>query len=283
MRGVSRQAIHKLVRGGRVRSITIGGHVLVNREDVEDVRRRAAGRPASDEPRDFERIRGLLESCDESTSEMVYAYLRAKRPPHPIEARLGADSEIILEALGRAGELTTRMFRGVIAEAAFEVHVVRSLKGWRSESIAGNPPFDFRLDDGNGPVHVQVKLQRSAKGSPILRSGCYAVETQRTRGGKRGEQQTRPYRFGEFDILAVCLHPSTGRWDEFRYAVGSRLLPQVGDPNLVATLQPVSPEPNEDWSNQFITCVEWFRSGESKRISGNLGGRRGRQPEDRSN
>jgi excisionase family DNA binding protein len=48
LRGVSRQAIAKLVRKGRLKSAVVGGHVLVNRADVLSFRPRAAGRPKSD-------------------------------------------------------------------------------------------------------------------------------------------------------------------------------------------------------------------------------------------
>jgi excisionase family DNA binding protein len=45
LRGVSRQAISKLVRKGRLRSVIVGGHTLVSRADVLSFRPRAAGRP----------------------------------------------------------------------------------------------------------------------------------------------------------------------------------------------------------------------------------------------
>lgn len=45
LRGVSRQAISKLVKKGRLKSIVIGGHVLVNRTDVESFEPQDAGRP----------------------------------------------------------------------------------------------------------------------------------------------------------------------------------------------------------------------------------------------
>ena len=44
LRGVSRQAISKLVRQGRLSSIVVGGHTLVSRAEVLAFRRRAAGR-----------------------------------------------------------------------------------------------------------------------------------------------------------------------------------------------------------------------------------------------
>jgi excisionase family DNA binding protein len=48
LRGVSRQAISKLVRQGRLKSLVVGGHRLVSRADVLSFRPRAAGRPKSD-------------------------------------------------------------------------------------------------------------------------------------------------------------------------------------------------------------------------------------------
>jgi excisionase family DNA binding protein len=47
LRGVSRQAISKLVRRGRLKTLVIGGHTLVSRTDVLSFRPRAAGRPRS--------------------------------------------------------------------------------------------------------------------------------------------------------------------------------------------------------------------------------------------
>ena len=86
-------------------------------------------------------------------------------------------------------------------------------------------------------VRIQVKLQRKEKQAPKIVSLAlrkrlvdppdllYVVEVQRTRTGKRalknaiGEtldevlvEETRPYRHGEFDILAVNMHPSTKDW-----------------------------------------------------------------------
>ncbi|MGH9485054.1 MAG: helix-turn-helix domain-containing protein [Terriglobales bacterium] len=45
MRGVSRQAVGKLIKAGRLRSIVVGGHTLVSREDVLRYEPKRAGRP----------------------------------------------------------------------------------------------------------------------------------------------------------------------------------------------------------------------------------------------
>lgn len=48
-RGVTRQAIGRLVKRGRLRTLTIGGHTLVHRGDVVNFEPRDAGRPQTQE------------------------------------------------------------------------------------------------------------------------------------------------------------------------------------------------------------------------------------------
>lgn len=45
LRGVSRQAIARLVERGRVRTLTVGGRTFVNRADVQAFEPKPAGRP----------------------------------------------------------------------------------------------------------------------------------------------------------------------------------------------------------------------------------------------
>jgi len=49
LRGVTRQAIARLVRRDRLRTLVIGGHTLVSRADVEAFVPRPAGRPKGKE------------------------------------------------------------------------------------------------------------------------------------------------------------------------------------------------------------------------------------------
>jgi hypothetical protein len=191
---------------------------------------------------------------------------------------LGAPAELILEAIHRAGPLTLRGIRGVLSESAFELNVVKKLAGWTSLPTPNDPPYDFLLDDGRGPVKVQVKLQRKKadramranEGYRWLSAEMFAVETQRTRGGKdlKTGEDTRPYRFGEFDILAVATEPSTQRWDTFLYTVGRWLIPRPTNTHLLLKFQPVPAAPNDDWTDRFEACVDWFRSSLDKTIGG---------------
>jgi excisionase family DNA binding protein len=48
MRGVSRQAIARLIKKGRFRILEIGGKVLLRREDIEAYRPEAPGRPPNE-------------------------------------------------------------------------------------------------------------------------------------------------------------------------------------------------------------------------------------------
>lgn len=280
---MSRQAIHKLVQSGRLRSKVVAGRTLVNRLDLAGFRALPRGRPRSDRDPIVERIKRLLARHDDIERRELLRQLRDQYPIHPLEAKLDAPAEIILEAIDRSGDLTVRMIRGVIAEAAFDAYVVQKLAGWQSLEFSGDQAFDFLLKEENHePIKVQVKLQRSAQNQPLISGesprndrllpGMYIVETQRTRSGKNKQtgESTRPYRFGEFDILAVAMFPSTHRWDVFRYTVADWLLPKLGNPSALETLQPMSTEPNDDWTDDFETCVAWLREGKKKTVRGRV-------------
>ncbi len=226
----------------------------------------------------IEHLLQLLQNCTTEQRRAVFEHLRKEFRIHPLEERLNTEAEVILEAIARDDTgLTFRMMRGVIAEAAFEIEVVKKLKAWNNTTPDGDLAYDFRLEDDEGPVRVQVKLQRSKAGKPMranqgyryLSSEMYVVETQRTRGGKNpvtGED-TRPYRFGEFDLLAVAMQPSTNEWNTFMYSVANWLLPRPNDETRLLKFQPVAIQPNDDWTDDLKECVKWLRSGIEKRIA----------------
>lgn len=220
-------------------------------------------------------IRKLLAQCSHEEQAAIFRELRARHIIHEFEEIIGAPAEMILEAVHRAPELTRRMLRGVIADAAFRQFAVRPLAefGWNDVTPVGNFAYDYKLDDGAGPVTVQVKLQRSERGAPVVKRGdrysfgesVHIVETQKTRTGTDGEDnQTRPYRYGEFDILAVSMQPSTAKWDRYMYTLGRWLLPgrNVGE---IATMQPVAMGSNEYWTDDFRVAAQWFRSEDGKK------------------
>jgi len=216
-----------------------------------------------------EEVLQLLSTCTEAERLEIFQYLRKTIPIHAIEAKLNTQAEVILEAIDRASDLTLRGIRGIIAEAAFLVEVLGNLDEWKDVTPAGDAAYDFLIEDAIGRVSIQVKMQRSERGKAKLRRGKFVVETQRTRGGRNAEtgMATRPYRFGEFDILAVSMHPSTNEWNTFMYSVGSWLRPRSADAQLLEVFQPISQTSNEDWTDDLLTCIEWLRSGVKKTIS----------------
>lgn len=234
------------------------------------------------EPAD--QIRQILGACTpEQRSELV-RLLRTEYRIHQIEREWNTSAEVVLEALARATPLTKRMFKGILAEAACKIEVIDKLVGWQDVTPEGaNLPYDFALERGRIRVTVQAKLQRKIKHEPMLyrvkgkrmvAGSFYVVETQKTRAGKKRsttasseDQETRPYRYGEFDILAVSMEPSTGDWSQFRFTVGNWLLPRPTDPRLMAVLQPVSLAPNDDWTDSLATAIEWWQSDRKKIIS----------------
>jgi len=224
----------------------------------------------------LDEIKHLLSKCNQKEKRQIFKYLRAEFPIHPIEAELNIQAEVILEAIHRSSDLTQRGVRGVIAEAAFEMEVVKLLDGWKSLPIVGDVPFDFLLADKMGEVRLQLKMQRKKSQRPMIANEAYSwlpvnmyvVETQRTRGGKdpKTGQDTRPYKFGEFDILVVSMHPSTNEWNTFMYTVADWLLPREEDENLLLKFQPVAQGTTADWTDNLQTCIQWFRSGIKKKI-----------------
>lgn len=103
---------------------------------------------------DIEEIKRLLSLCDQAQRDEIFRQLRQGCTIHPLEQELHARAEIILEAIRRAGGLTLRMIRGVIAEAAFGVEVVERLKNWQSIPLSGDPAYDFLLKNRKEEVRV---------------------------------------------------------------------------------------------------------------------------------
>ena len=226
----------------------------------------------------IDEIKTLLEQCSEEEQGLIFQYLRGKFVIHPLEKQFNAPAELILESISRSPDITQRGVRGIIAEAAFRQYIIDKLAGWKDVTPSENSSsYDFLLEDGIGPVRIQVKMQRLKAGEPMsakegyrfLPPDKFVVETQRTRGGidKKTSSATRPYKFGEFDILAVSMHPSCGNWKCFLYTVADWLIPRSDNPNLLLKFQPVPRSANDEWTDNLLQCIEWFRSGEKKKIN----------------
>lgn len=220
---------------------------------------------------ELEQVQRFLDALSPEGRRELFDHLRGEIQIHPLEERLGLRAEAILEAVHRASDFTFRMFRGVLAEGAFRTEVVDRLRHWQDVTPAGEHAYDFKLQDDIGQVRVQVKLQRSLAGAPLITepnrrdgipSDVFLVETDKSRKGEDGQgEATRGYRFHDtFDILAVSLQPSEGDWSRFRYTTVMRLWPRFGDPDWIYKYQPVARMANADWTDCLDTAVQWFRS-----------------------
>ena len=220
-----------------------------------------------------------LDRCTDAERAAVLDYLRVRMPQHPLEREWGVGAEIILSAIARSSDLTKRGVRGIIAEAVFERNVLADLKGWSAVRFVEDRPYDFWLHSEAEPrreARIQVKLQRMRKQEPMFAAQAnrhyprdmYVVEVQKTRGGfdPQTREDTRPYRFGEFDILAVNMHPATRDWNRFLYTVSDWLIPRHPNPALIEIFQPVPAGANDVWTDSLATCLDWLMAGERKRI-----------------
>jgi len=205
----------------------------------------------------------------------VLSWLRTRHPIHPLEAEWRVPAEVILEAISRSPDLSKRGVRGLIAEAYFDQMISAGIPGWLKDTPVGNHSFDCQLRRASQTVRIQVKSQRRKSGKPMtarealrfLSDTKLVVETQKTRAGENNDgADTRPYRFTEFDILAVSMEASTGDWTQFRYTVARWLIPREGDSKVMLKFQPVSLVPDIDWTDRLLVAIDWFLSGETKTI-----------------
>ena len=230
----------------------------------------------------LEEILRLVESLNDEEIQALLRHVRKLVAPHPMEERLNASAETVLEAIGRASPLTIRGIEGIIAEASFATEILTGLTGWQASTPPTDAAYDFLLTDDSmaPPVRLQVKMQRRRNHVPWMANQAmkstrswpadfYVVEVQRTRGGETAEGTgTRPYRFGEFDLLAVSLGAAKGRWRDFIYTVANWLIPEPEDKTQILKYQPISPVSNNDWTTDFNEAVDWYRRAQAKTIAG---------------
>lgn len=231
----------------------------------------------------IEEIIRMLTRASYEDKNKVFQYLRECMVRHPLEDEFGAPAEIILEAIYRSSELTKRGVRGIIAEAYFDMEVLSRLEAWNDVTPEGDHSYDNLIKNihTGQEISIQVKMQRKEKGEPKLAAsvrrfnslpdGYYIVETQRTRTGKSKKtsgqnENTRPYRYEDFDLLAVSMEPCTKDWSEFRFTVSNWLISRKDNESQIDTYQPVSLEVNDDWTYELITAIDWLNSGMKKTI-----------------
>jgi hypothetical protein len=216
-------------------------------------------------------VLGLIASSSEEERRDILQELRKQIFLHPLEKEWNVPAEAIFAAISRSSDLTQRGIRGILTEAIFEQAFIPELiaKGWKQLDIRGHQSYDFLLAKESTQLRIQVKLQRKQGGKPMdfptSRRGnlvkaperLFCVEIQKTRSGQAAGESTRPYRFGDFDVLAVSLHPSTGDWKRFMFTVGRWLLSRKNDSGLIEIFQPVPDKSDSYWTEYLETCIKW--------------------------
>ncbi|MFZ0742799.1 MAG: hypothetical protein WAM85_00240 [Terracidiphilus sp.] len=222
----------------------------------------------------------------------IFQTLEGRLPSHPLETEWSIDGDDVLTSIYRSSDLSRRGVRGLIAEYFFDREVIPQIvrEGWNVVPIPiGDFPYDSLVKKGDSQVSIQIKLQRLTAGQPKrfwankYEEVFYDVEVQKTRTGKKRQSKsgivesetpkvvpeltnTRPYPFGAFDILAVNMQPATKNWSEFRFTVAKWLLPRADSPSLIEIHQPVSLVPDDAWTNDLSTCLEWYLSGRQNKV-----------------
>lgn len=220
-------------------------------------------------------LQQFLGSLSEQEQQALFQALRQRFTIHQLEADWRISAEFILEAIAKSQDITRRGVRGIIAELCFEYYIINPLqqKGWRNVEIIGDQPYDSLIERSDiGQIKIQTKNQRLERGVPkyansrLVKSyphyeGWYICETQKTRTGKDSDgNDTRPYRYGEFDILSVCLQPSTQDWTKFIFCAAHTLIPNTNNPSQIATFQPVPSTAQGDWTFDLEEAIHWHQT-----------------------
>lgn len=231
----------------------------------------------------------LLINLNDHEKIALLQQLRSQFPIHPLEEKWNISAEFVLEAISRSQDITKRGVRGIIAELAFSTHILEPIRDlWKEETITGDQPYDAKLsrtiDGKQVEILIQTKNQRALKGSPLRPTKTaitqnpelkdwFVAETQKTRTGKKKKSKTneagkieveeidtRPYRYGEFHILSVCMQPSTNEWSDFMFTPAETLIPSSKSKDLIATLQPVPPANSKhyNWTPDIVECIDWI-------------------------
>ncbi len=101
IRGVSRQAIARLIKKGRFDVLRIGAKVLLKRSEVRIIQARAAGETVQ-VSESLKSLEKLFDQCTAEEQAALLDYLKARLPQHPLEKEWGVGAEVILSAISRS-------------------------------------------------------------------------------------------------------------------------------------------------------------------------------------
>lgn len=108
----------------------------------------------------------------------------------------------------------------------------------------GRPDFETMLVDGR-----TILIECKNVSPRTYADGSMKVEVQKTRASKR-DPASRLYRPDQFDVVAACLYPVTGRW-EFRFKRTELLLADLRYSERIAPIQRVE----GSWSGALLSAL----------------------------
>jgi hypothetical protein len=173
---------------------------------------------------------------------------------HELEDLLKAPANDIMDAI-LMGFRAQVDVKGKLAE----LYLYRYLKSLEDKGIIENlewrdkdgiPDFAFLYNGKNFQMECK-NLRNEVYKTPEL---SYKVEIQRTRNSKDGSN-TRSYRVGYFDILAVCAFNQTGKWD-FMFIRASDLAVVENNPNFLKIMQRVPTDIKDPWKKDLIGVLK---------------------------
>lgn len=160
---------------------------------------------------------------------------------HHLEEFFGIDSRTLLDIVDSNFRLRVAL-RGGVAEHHLEHRLVEELGARQVRPLDQDGLPDFEVSSGGLRLLVECKTSSPRR----YANGDFKVEAQKTRDSGSG----RKYPFGQFDVLAVCLFPATGRWD-YRFRWAADLVPWRSDPARIAPVQRV----NDRWFDSMTDLI----------------------------
>jgi hypothetical protein len=164
---------------------------------------------------------------------------------HALEAEFALTSRQILELIANRSRLTVAV-RGGVAEYHLQGHLNDDPWVQTATLIDRDGEPDFRVVGQKGSALLveckNVSPNTYADGTP-------RVEVQKTRS-QRDDPAGRFYRPNQFDVVAACLYPVTGRW-EFRFKSTANLERHQRHPDRLAVLHRV----DGSWSSSLAGAL----------------------------
>lgn len=166
--------------------------------------------------------------------------------PHELEKLYDLTAEELLEAISRRFRLKVAL-EGAVAE----VHLERKLKALKAEGkildfqahdIDGMHDFSVMTTESGPAIRIEVKNVRNMK--------VQKVEIQKTRTSI-GDPSSRFYGHDQFDVIAVCMGKSTGKWSEFAFALTRNLTRHASHPQKLAVFHEIG-------FPKAKTGVQWY-------------------------